>query len=537
MHDSRTTTGTLAFGCFVALYLGRRAFRSRTPYPLPPGPPGLPWVGNVIGINTDAPWLTYAEWARTYGDLVYSRLLGKDIIVINSEQVAKDLLETQSRNHSDRPYLITNELCGVDFNSVLLPYGDRWRLHRRFFHQTFRLGAVPRFLPYQHSRACHLLQRLLEAPEEFSDHMFEYTASIILNSTYNYNPTSRKDDLVETVANVLEVTTPALRPDIAVIVGAFPWVLYLPSWFPGMSFKKEMEVARAYSKQYLERPFEYALQNVVMFILVTHPPHSSNDDVFQSGSVAPSMVHDGLRRMEGDGISLDEPFVQALKEAAGTAFLAASETSNSFLMTFFLMMVVNPEAQEKAHAQIDAVVGQHRLPGMDDRASLPFIDAILRETLRYSPVVPLSIPHAAVDDAIYGGYRIPKGAILLANLWSMAHDESRYPSPDAFIPERFLNDDGSLKPDDMEHIAFGFGRRKCVGRHFADTSVWAVIAKVLAVFKILRPLDENGVEVPVEPRFSTGIAVHPLPFRCRIVPRFEGMDTERLEQLIAASSA
>ena len=90
---------------------------------------------------------------------------------------------------------------------------------------------------------------------------------------------------------------------------------------------------------------------------------------------------------------------------------------------------------------------------------------------------------------------------------AMGHDESRYPKPHEFIPERFLNDDGSLKPNDTEHIAFGFGRRICAGRHFADTSVWSVIAKVLAVFKILRPLDENGVEIPVEPRFSSGITV------------------------------
>ena len=89
----------------------------------------------------------------------------------------------------------------------------------------------------------------------------------------------------------------------------------------------------------------------------------------------------------------------------------------------------------------------------------------------------------------------------------MAHDESRFPIPHAFIPERFLNDDGSLKPNEVEHIAFGFGRRMCVGRYFADTSIWAVFAKVLAVFKVLKPLNENGVEIPVELRFSTGLVM------------------------------
>ena len=89
----------------------------------------------------------------------------------------------------------------------------------------------------------------------------------------------------------------------------------------------------------------------------------------------------------------------------------------------------------------------------------------------------------------------------------MAHDESRFPNSNAFMPERFLNDDGSLKPNDIENIAYGFGRRICVGRHFANTSVWAVIARVLAVFKILKPLDENGVEIPLEPKFSNGIVM------------------------------
>jgi cytochrome P450 len=89
----------------------------------------------------------------------------------------------------------------------------------------------------------------------------------------------------------------------------------------------------------------------------------------------------------------------------------------------------------------------------------------------------------------------------------MAHDESRYPNPHAFIPGRFLNEDGSLKPNDVGHITFGFGRRMCSGRHFADASVWSVIVKVLAVFKILKPLDENGVEINIEPKFSSGLSV------------------------------
>ncbi|KAN0084465.1 Cytochrome P450, partial [Tylopilus felleus] len=453
-----TTACALVIGGLVVLSLGRRAFGRRSSYPLPPGPRGIPFVGNVIGINPSTPWISYAEWAKKYGDIVYSQLFGKDVIILSSEKVAKDLLDNRSKNYSDRPYIKICELCGIDFESVLLPYGDRWRLHRRFFHQTFRPNAVHRFLPTQHRKACHLLRRLFDTPQQLDDHVFEYTAAIIMNSTYDYDPVSRNDELVEIVAKVLKIVLTVIRTDVAFMVGTFPWVLHLPSWFPGMSFKKEMTIAREYSKQYLEQPFEYALQKA------------------QDGTAAPSMVHDALREMENKGISPDQSWMDALKEASGTAFVAASETSSAVVMTFFLMMVVHQEVQEKVQVEIDAVVGRDRLPTIDDRPSLPFLDAIFREILRYNPVVPLSVPHAAVDEDVYEGFYIPKGATIITNLWAMAHDESKYPDPHAFIPERFLNHDGSLKPNDVENIAFGFGRRICVGRYFADTSVWSVMA-------------------------------------------------------------
>lgn len=143
----------------------------------------------MVGYNMFSAASSTQANART-GDIVYSRLMGKDIIIINSEKIAKDLLENRSGNYSDRPHYITTEMsvpcflfmllssthyprCGLDFSSVLLPYGDRWRLHRRFFHQTFRLDAVSRFLPLQHHKACHLLRQLFDSPEQLNEHVFE----------------------------------------------------------------------------------------------------------------------------------------------------------------------------------------------------------------------------------------------------------------------------------------------------------------------------------------------------------------------------
>ncbi|KAG9315905.1 cytochrome P450 [Chiua virens] len=320
-------------------------------------------------------------------------------------------------------------------------------------------------------------------------------------------PCSRKDHLVDIAARVIKVIIPALRFDVAIIIGAFPILSKLPSWFPGISFKQKLAFARESVREYLEKPFEHALKQV------------------ENGGPSPSMIYDALRKLdEGGAEAGDTTWMKGLKEAMATGFLAASETSNSVILTFFLMMIVFPAAQKKAQAQIDAVVGKGRLPRFEDRPLLPYVDALIREVLRYRPIAPLSVPHASVNDDIYEGYHIPKGivhssfitehrskefpgAIILPNVWAMSRNEAKYPDANNFIPERFLNEDGSLKPSDTDGIAFGFGRRQCVGRHFADNSVWSIVSKVLATFNILRPVDENGLEVDVEQKFTSGIAV------------------------------
>jgi len=163
-------------------------------------------------------------------------------------------------------------------------------------------------------------------------------------------------------------------------------------------------------------------------------------------------------------------------------------------------------------------VGVGGLPGFEHRSGLPYCEAVVREVLRWRPIVPLAIAHATSEDDIYEGYFIPKGTMVLPNVWAMVHDESVYPDPDKFNPERFLNPGGQLSTDG--HIlGFGFGRRKCVGRHAADATVWATIVSVLSTFNIAKAKNEAGKEIEIEPVFTDGLVSHPKPFQCAITPR------------------
>ncbi|KAJ7259485.1 cytochrome P450 [Mycena haematopus] len=208
----------------------------------------------------------------------------------------------------------------------------------------------------------------------------------------------------------------------------------------------------------------------------------------------------------------------------------SADTTVSALASFFFAMATHPDVQKKAQTEIDSVVGTDRLPEFEDRPSLPFVEALYREVMRWKPVGPLGMAHASTADDIYNGYFIPKGATIISNIWAMTRDESIYPEPERFNPDRFFTSDGKLNDDDTV-LAFGFprlilhrpirsdiltvirfGRRICPGRHNADATIWATIVSVLSTFNITKAKDATGKEVDIDPEYPDGLISHPQPF-------------------------
>lgn len=175
-----------------------------------------------------------------------------------------------------------------------------------------------------------------------------------------------------------------------------------------------------------------------------------------------------------------------------------------------------PEIQKRAQNEIDKIVGTSRLPSFEDRPSLPYIDALVKEVYRWHPVVPMGFPHVASSDDIYEGMFIPRGAILIPNIWLFTHDEAYYKDPHTFNPERFLGEALEMDPG---MLIFGFGKRICPGKDFADESVFLTIAMTLAVFNIKKAKDENGDIIEPISSFEPGILSRPHAFSCDISSR------------------
>lgn len=185
---------------------------------------------------------------------------------------------------------------------------------------------------------------------------------------------------------------------------------------------------------------------------------------------------------------------------------------------FFLAMAMYPDVQAKAHAELDALLGNKstRLPTFEDRAKLPYLSLIVEEAQRWHPVAPMGLPHRTDKDDSVAGYRIPKDSLLMPAIWWFTRDEAVYHDAERFMPERF--EEPFMEPRATQ-VTFGFGRRKCPGSLFADASLFLLMAQTLAVFEIRPGVDDEGREVVLTHGFEAGVIGRPTPFQVSLLPK------------------
>ncbi|THU85007.1 cytochrome P450 [Dendrothele bispora CBS 962.96] len=475
--------------------------RSKYPAPLPPGPRGLPVVGNVLDMPSEKEWLTFAEWGRKYGGICSVTLMGQTMVIVNSAEIM-EALDRKGSVYSDRPRLeMGGELVGYSKTLVLVPYGNRFRNYRR--HVSKLIGsntAMARFHPMEEYETHKFLKRVLANPsgEELGQNLRKLSGSIIMKLAYGIEVQEKNDPFVELIEQANDNFSLATKPG-AFLVDVFPSLRNIPAGFPGGGFHA---LAAKWAKGFndmVEVPYSYAKQMIA------------------NGTAPVSFVSTSLE--QEDKLTPEEVF--EIKHVAASIYGAGADTTVSAQHAFFLAMVRHPEVMKKAQAEIDAVVGTDRLPNFQDRDRLPYVNAVVTEALRWNSVAPTGVPHRAMEDGVIGNYFIPKNSIIVANLWNMLNDPEVYPDPFKFDPSRHISTDSKPAQRDPRHACFGFARRICVGMQLAEASLWICIANVLAVFDVLPVMDENGRLVIPEHELTGGTISHPKTFQCDIKPRSE----------------
>ncbi|KAF9267739.1 cytochrome P450 [Marasmius fiardii PR-910] len=476
----------------------RRRKRNKTPYP--PGSKPHFFVGNLFDLPESKPWEVYRDMGRIYGDIIHLDVLGQHIVVVNSRDLADRMLEKRPKIYSDRPFVPMLDLMGwTQVNTALLCYGSDWRMHRRVYKQAFRATVVPDYLPIVSPNVSHLMSKLRQNPDSFVDHIKDYTTANILATVYGYDMSSPDNGLVKVVEEAVRTASDGVNP-AAAVVNTLPALRHLPLGLPVFTFQRVARRARPLVQEMRTVPYNFVKSNMGM------------------GKEKFSLLAKFLEKHAAAGE--DEHQEDLIRDALTTAYSGALESTVSVLASFFLAMSLHPEIQKRAQQELDTVIGKSRSPTFMDRTDLPYVEAVLRETLRWAPVAPLGFPHVAFLDDTIDGYFIPKGTVIFANIWAMTHDGSVFTKPESFVPERFLTEDGRCSEDE-KFFVFGFGRRICPGRHYAILTLWTAIASILAQFEI--GPSEDGAGRPIKSladvNYSSGVISQPDNFRCVIKPR------------------
>ncbi|KIJ34578.1 hypothetical protein M422DRAFT_263358 [Sphaerobolus stellatus SS14] len=477
--------------------------RGRTRYP--PGPKGLPLLGVARSHPKTEYWKTYAQWGRDYGDhgLISFHVLGRRMVVINSREMAETLLDGRGAIYSDRPFpMMSGHLMNRQKSIFIMSYNSRLKSYRKLMHHDFNSRAAQKYWYVQEDEAQILLQGLLRTPENFLAHIDRFSGAVIMRVAFGYEVKSERDYYLQLAQEAMRIGSTAGAPG-RWLVDSFPILRHIPNWFPGASFKrKAVEWGNLLYNQSL-KPHEYVKRSMA------------------AGTAVPSFTSQYLAA-EGGGVVTPE-LEDIVLWTAGALYSGAFDTTGSNVRAFILVMMCHPEIQARAQEEIDRVIGRGRLPKISDRGSLPYVEAVIKEVLRWASVSPIALPHATSADDEVLGYKIPKGTMVIVNLWAMLHDEAVYAEPFKFDPTRFL---GEKQQPDPRDVVFGRGRRSCPGQHIAEASVFIQIASVLATFEIRKELDSTGQEIEPEIAFTTAIVSSVKPFTCRLIPR--GKEVEML---------
>lgn len=208
---------------------------------------------------------------------------------------------------------------------------------------------------------------------------------------------------------------------------------------------------------------------------------------------------------------------------------AGSETTSSTLNSAIKYLAANPDAQIKAQAELDAVIGPLRSPKFDDEENLTYIRAIVKEILRIRPITNIGTPHLATTDISYKDMFIPKGTVVSICQYAIHFNPERYDEPYEFKPERYLNHPFKAgvyaahpNPNQRDHFSFGAGRRICPGTHLAENSLFITIANILWAFRIIPPSelgDRYDLIDVSDAVYENGADTLPKPYKVRFEPR------------------
>ncbi|XP_074640242.1 cytochrome P450 2J4-like [Tubulanus polymorphus] len=465
---------------FITRYISK-------PLNLPPGPTGLPLLGNVFSIrklaNIHKNIRSFKSTCQT--DIVHLRLFNRHLVIFYRYKLLRRAF--LSGDFNSRPLTIANEL--FDNHGIISSSGELWKVHRRLALKVLRDFGLGKIVIENriHEEFHYLENELINAVGTGGFDicsLLETSVSNIICSVCFGNRFEYGDETFDWLRSLINETMDQVSK--MQILNFFPWLKYLPGdRFHYHRVKKSIADLKSYIQKRVDEHKEgFQVHHVNDFIAAYSAACKAED--------------------ETNVLFRERQLVQVILDL----FIAGTETTTTTLRWTILAMVLKPAVQRKVQAEIDRNVPRSRSPTMADKARLPYTSAVLNEIQRYFYIFPIGIARANPVQVKLLDYDIPAQSIIMYSSINIMRDPNAWPNPDEFDPEgNFLDEKGNLLQRD-NFIPFSIGKRSCLGESLAKMELFIFFASLLQKFTFGVDREKPTPNFTTEPRFIT----KPKPF-------------------------
>ncbi|CAL8352088.1 unnamed protein product [Lota lota] len=488
-----STTLVLAGLVLTLLWLLTAKYRSKVR--LPPGPLGLPLLGNLLQLDKHAPFTTLLKLSATYGPVVTIYLGTQRLVVLMGYDVIKEALVEHADDFTGRGQipLMVRATRGY---GLAISNGERWKQLRRFTLSTLRDFGMGRkgMEEWIKEESRHLVDRITSTKASPFDPTFFLSCTVsnvicclVFGERFSYD-----NDHFLSLLKIISQTLKYLSSPMGQLYNVFPWL-------PDRLSSKHRATFNDIEK----------LRKFIMEKILDHQetmdPNSPRDyiDCF-------------LTRLKQEQDNATSEFNhENLESTVLNLYLAGTETTSTTIRFALSVLMKYPNIQEHMQQEIASVIGPERFPNMEDRKSLPFTDAVIHEVQRLLDIVPMNLPHYAVQDISFRGYDIPKGTIIIPMLHSVLREEQHWETPWSFNPHHFLDLDGNFK-NNPAFLPFSAGKRSCVGESLARMEIFLFVVSLVQRFTFTCPSGPEHIDL--SPEFSS-FASLPRTYQIIATPR------------------
>ncbi|KAM7519640.1 hypothetical protein LguiB_018602 [Lonicera macranthoides] len=446
----------------------------------PPGPRRLPFIGNLHQLDTA--FLHHYLWqlSKKYGPLMSLQLGFVPTLIVSSAKMAKEVMKTHDLVFCSRPGLLgLQKLSYKGLDVAMSPYNDSWReLKKIVTLHLLSSKRVQSFRPIREEEVSRMIAKVSQLAASsklvnLSEMITTLTSSTICRVAFG----KRFDEGYEgsKFHNLLI--------EWQVVAAKF----YFSDHFPLIGWMDNVTGLCARLDK-LFREMDLVYQELIDDHLDPKRKNSSQEDLID--------ILLGLREEQSSSVDFSFDHIKAVLM---NMLLGGTDTSSATVVWAMTELMKNPSLMKKAQEEVRKLIGEKGRVDEDDLQKLPYLEAVVKETLRFHPAVPLLVPRETMQSCVVDGYEIRPETLVYVNAYAIGRDPECWEDPEKFFPERFLNSTIDYKGLDFEFIPFGAGRRKCPGISMGVTIVQLALSSLLYSFNWELPNGMKKEDIDIDP--------------------------------------